>query len=72
MAYRIRPLDNELDTAGFRCGEAVLDEYLHRYAKHDIKRGVARVFVAGWRWKYWFSSARAILSEFMEIVLRKR
>ena len=46
MAYRIRPLDNEPDTAGFRCGEAALDEYLHRYAKQDIKRGVARVFVA--------------------------
>lgn len=46
MAYRIRPLDNELDTAGFRCGEAALDEYLHRYAKQDIKRGVVRVFVA--------------------------
>lgn len=46
MEYRIRALDNEVDTAGFRCGEAALDEYLQRYAKQDIKRGVARVFVA--------------------------
>lgn len=46
MAYRIRALDDEVDTAGFRCGEAALDEYLQRYARQDIKRGVARVFVA--------------------------
>lgn len=31
---------------GFACGEAALDEYLKRYAAQDIKRGVARVFVA--------------------------
>ena len=46
MEYRIRALDSEVATADFRCGEAALDEYLHRYAKQDIKRGVARVFVA--------------------------
>lgn len=46
MEYRIRALDNEVETAGFRCDEAAPDEYLHRYAKQDIKRGVARVFVA--------------------------
>lgn len=46
MEYRIRALDNEVETAGFRCREAALDEYLQRYAKQDIKRGVARVFVA--------------------------
>ena len=46
MEYRIRALDSEVATADFRCGEAALDEYLHRYAKQDIKREVARVFVA--------------------------
>lgn len=46
MAYRIRALDNETATADFRCGEEALDEYLHRYARQDVKRGVARVFVA--------------------------
>ena len=46
MKYRIRALDNEAATADFRCGEAALDEYLHRYAWQDVKRGVARVFVA--------------------------
>nr|WP_286206627.1 GNAT family N-acetyltransferase [Thauera linaloolentis] len=39
-------MDNEADTASFRCGEAALDQYLHRHARQDIKRGVGRVFVA--------------------------
>lgn len=46
MAYAIRPLDAEARTAGFACGEKPLDEYLRRYASQDIKRGVARVFIA--------------------------
>lgn len=46
MTYCIRPLDNDAKTADFDCGEKVLDEYLQRYASQDIKRGVARVFVA--------------------------
>lgn len=46
MEYRIRALDNEAATGAFRCGDAALDEYLHRYARQDVKRGVARVFVA--------------------------
>jgi len=46
MGYNIRPLDHTTDTAGFDCGETALDEYLQRYASQDIKRGVARVFVA--------------------------
>lgn len=46
MDVRIHPLDREADTAGFSCGESALDEYLQRYAMQDIKRGVARVFVA--------------------------
>ena len=46
MANQIRPLDGDADTAGFECGEKTLDEYLQRYATQDVKRGVARVFVA--------------------------
>ncbi|WP_435751085.1 GNAT family N-acetyltransferase [Thauera sp. AutoDN2] len=46
MEYRIRALDNETATADFVCGEAALDEYLHRFARQNVKRGVARVFVA--------------------------
>jgi len=46
MAYSIRPLDADAQTADFECGEKALDEYLQRYASQDIKRGAARVFVA--------------------------
>ncbi len=46
MAFRIRPLDAAVDTAEFRCGQPALDDYIRRYASQDVKRGVARVFVA--------------------------
>lgn len=46
MVVQIRPLDGDTDTAGFECGEKALDAYLQRYATQDVKRGVARVFVA--------------------------
>lgn len=46
MVYRIRPLDHAANTAEFECGEPALDGYLQRYATQDIKRGVARVFIA--------------------------
>ena len=46
MVYCIRPLDADAQAADFGCGEKALDEYLQRYATQDIKRGVARVFVA--------------------------
>lgn len=46
MTYCIRPWDADPQAAGFACGEKALDEYLQRYASQDIKRGVARVFVA--------------------------
>lgn len=46
MPYRIRAFDGGIDTDGFRCGQAVLDEYIRRYAGQDVKRGLARVFTA--------------------------
>jgi len=46
MAYAIRALDAVAQTAAFECGEQALDLYLQRYASQDVKRGVARVFVA--------------------------
>ena len=46
MAYVICPLGPEVDRTAFACGETVLDDYLQRHASQDIKRGVARVFVA--------------------------
>lgn len=44
--YRIRPFDKTVDAASFVCGQPALDEYIRRYASQDIRRNVARVFVA--------------------------
>lgn len=46
MSYRIGPLDDALDRSAFRCGQLALDDYIRRYASQDVRRGVARVFVA--------------------------
>jgi GNAT superfamily N-acetyltransferase len=46
MSYQIGPLDATIDTAGFQCGSAPLDDYIRRYASQDVRRNVARVFVA--------------------------
>jgi hypothetical protein len=46
VIYRVRPLDTIADVAGFECGKPPLDEYLRRYASQDVRRNLARVFVA--------------------------
>jgi ribosomal protein S18 acetylase RimI-like enzyme len=45
-AYRIATLDPSLDTRSFRCGQPALDLYVHRYARQDVRRNLARVFAA--------------------------
>jgi len=78
MDVRIRPLDHEADTAGFSSGEGALDEYLQRYATQDIKRGVARVFVATPANQptvvagYYTLSAASIAAETLPESLRKK
>lgn len=44
--YRIRPFDRAVDADSFRCGQPLLDEYIRRYASQDVRRNVARVFMA--------------------------
>jgi len=44
--YRIRPLDGAVDTGAFHCGQATLDDYVRCFASQDVRRGVARVFIA--------------------------
>ncbi|MDK9703447.1 MAG: GNAT family N-acetyltransferase [Sulfuritalea sp.] len=39
-------MDNAIDAASFCCGQAILDEYIRRYAAQDVRRHVARVFIA--------------------------
>lgn len=46
MAYHIRTLDSSVNTSDFQCGREALDDYIHRYASQDVRRNVARVFVA--------------------------
>lgn len=44
--YNIRSFDKSVDTASFSCGRPLLDEYIRRYASQDVRRNVARVFLA--------------------------
>ncbi len=44
--YQIRPLDASSNTANFQCDREPLDDYIRRYASQDVRRNVARVFVA--------------------------
>lgn len=44
--YGIRSFDKAIDAASFRCGQSLLDEYIRRYAAQDVRRNVARVFMA--------------------------
>ena len=42
----IEPLNTTHDRPGFFCGVEILDRYLQKQAKQDIKRHISRVFVA--------------------------
>jgi len=44
--FRIRSYDKVVDADSFRCGQPLLDEYVRRYASQDVRRNLARVFVA--------------------------
>ncbi len=46
MTYQITPLDATTKAASFSCGRTQLDDYIHRYASQDVRRNIARVFVA--------------------------
>ena len=46
MSFVIEPLGRQHDRAAFSCGVAELDDYLKRRAGQDIRRRIARVFVA--------------------------
>ena len=44
--FRIGPLDRTVHAETFDCGVSPLDEYFKRYAAQDVRRHLARVFVA--------------------------
>ncbi len=43
--YVCEPLGNHHDRTQFDCGVAVLNDYLVKYAKQDVKRKASAVFV---------------------------
>jgi len=45
-SVRIEPLGPQHDRASFGCGNETLDRYLKERATQDIRRGLARLFVA--------------------------
>jgi GNAT superfamily N-acetyltransferase len=45
-SIRIEPLGSDHDRAAFNCGNESLDRYIRTQASQDIRRGIARVFVA--------------------------
>lgn len=46
ITYSIRAHDGKIDAKGFHCGHSALDDYIRRYALQDVRRDLARVFVA--------------------------
>jgi GNAT superfamily N-acetyltransferase len=46
LTYIIRAHDGTVDSKTFYCGNSALDDYIRRYALQDVKRDLARVFVA--------------------------
>jgi predicted GNAT family N-acyltransferase len=46
IQYVIRAYDGSVDLKVFNCGQVELNAYINRYASQDIKRNLARVFVA--------------------------
>lgn len=43
--YVCEPLGNQHDRTQFDCGVSVLNDYLAKYAKQDVKRKASAVFV---------------------------
>ncbi|MBF0266551.1 MAG: GNAT family N-acetyltransferase [Gammaproteobacteria bacterium] len=46
MKLIITPFDQSFDRQQFSCGENLLDDYLKKYARQDIKRNISRIFVS--------------------------
>ena len=44
--FNIRQLNKSVDRTSFNCGQPKLDDYIRHYASQDVKRNVAKVFIA--------------------------
>lgn len=45
-SYIIRAHDGTIDAKRFNCGQSALNDYIRRYALQDMRRDLARVFIA--------------------------
>ncbi len=45
MIYLTKPLDSSFPKKKFSCGISLLDDYLHKQAKQDMKRKLTVCFV---------------------------
>ncbi len=43
--YTVKPLDNQYNKSDFSCGNVLLDNYIRKQAKQDVKRKLAACFV---------------------------
>jgi len=75
MTYLTTLLNNDHEKAGFSCGNDMLDNYLHKQAKQDMKRKLSACFVlsAGKeiRGYYTLSSASIQKSQLPESIIKK-
>ena len=46
VAFRFEPLGGQHDRSSFQCGEDALDRYLQTQATQDMRRNIAKCFVA--------------------------
>jgi ribosomal protein S18 acetylase RimI-like enzyme len=76
--YVCEPLGNQHDRTQFDCGVSVLNDYLVKYAKQDVKRKASAVFVLTERSEpkrvigfYTLCATSVALSELPEEVTRK-
>ncbi len=76
--YVCEPLGNQHDRTQFNCGVSVLNDYLAKYAKQDVKRKASAVFVLVVRSDpkrvigfYTLCATSVALSELPEEVTRK-
>jgi ribosomal protein S18 acetylase RimI-like enzyme len=45
MSYLTIPLDSSFNKENFNCGKPLLDAYLHKQAKQDVKRRLSACFI---------------------------
>ncbi len=75
MSYLTTLLQSSHEKSGFSCGNTMLDRYLHKQAKQDVKRKLAACFVLAddkeIKGYYTLSSASIQRSQLPELIITK-